>query len=263
MGYFDDLVFNGGGVVPRCHRVLGPHHSENCALKFVLSGRMYFSVDDEERTILEGPTAFWHHPRHFYHYGPVDEAGWYHHWLAFRGPRAQRLLEEGFLPLAKTSYLKVLQPTVFAGTLVEIIDIVCAGDARRHGQAVLLLERLLQILTEQLSQGTRVSPHCEHIARIAQEVREQPCCAYDFRRIARATNLSYSHFRRLFRQETGRPPHNYLLFCRMQKAACELQAGNRQIKAIGLEAGYEVPAHFSRAFRRQIGTSPEQFRETL
>jgi AraC-like DNA-binding protein len=73
--------------------------------------------------------------------------------------------------------------------------------------------------------------------------------------------LSYSHFRRLFRRFAGCSPHEYLLRCRMRRAARDLRDTGRQVKDVAAEAGYDDPAQFCKLFRKKIGLSPGRFRQ--
>jgi AraC-like DNA-binding protein len=85
----------------------------------------------------------------------------------------------------------------------------------------------------------------------------------DFESLATNLHLSYSHFRRLFRRHIGKSPHDYLLLCKMQRAARDLQRSGRQVKDVAYEAGYDDPAQFSKLFKKKIGLSPQQFRDAM
>jgi len=76
-------------------------------------------------------------------------------------------------------------------------------------------------------------------------------------------HLSVSHFRRLFQRLLGRPPHDYVLLCRMLAAAELLRDPGLQIKEAAARAGYDDPAQFSRAFKQQLGVAPSAFRAGL
>jgi PAS domain S-box-containing protein len=99
--------------------------------------------------------------------------------------------------------------------------------------------------------------------QVALAMRSDPYGTFDFRSEARRLNLSYSHFRRLFKAHTGYPPYDYLLMWRMRTAAQALQDGTRPIKAIAREAGYDNPGDFSRMFRKKMGISPQEYRDSV
>lgn len=108
-------------------------------------------------------------------------------------------------------------------------------------------------------------PHGYHdsdIEQIAREVRADPCADHDFREAARRCHVSYGYFRRLFREHTGRPPYDYMLLWRMRRAARALRDLDKPIKAVAREIGYSEPRQFSRMFKKQMGMTPTQYRES-
>lgn len=73
--------------------------------------------------------------------------------------------------------------------------------------------------------------------------------------------LSRFHFHRLFRQVTGMTVGHYIRLARLKRASLQLLFNRRrQITDIALEAGFEFPESFTRAFRRVYGQAPSLFR---
>ncbi|SNB45325.1 AraC family transcriptional regulator [Geobacter sp. DSM 9736] len=80
--------------------------------------------------------------------------------------------------------------------------------------------------------------------------------------MARIAAMSTAHFSRVFRQETGHPPLEYLIRLRLQKARLLLLAGNENITAIGLRCGFATPSHFATCFQQHYATTPSEYRRT-
>ena len=59
----------------------------------------------------------------------------------------------------------------------------------------------------------------------------------------------------LFREATGLPVRNYLLWRRLLEATARLQAGEG-VTATAHATGFADAAHLSRSFRRMIGAAP-------
>ena len=55
----------------------------------------------------------------------------------------------------------------------------------------------------------------------------------------------------------------YLTRWRMQLAASRLAAGAAPVSAVASEVGYESEAAFCRAFKREFGVPPAQYRKRL
>jgi AraC-like DNA-binding protein len=74
--------------------------------------------------------------------------------------------------------------------------------------------------------------------------------------------LSVSHFRKLFRETHGESPRDMQNRALMQKA-CELVLHSSwSITEIAYQLGFSTVHNFSRAFRREIGVSPQGYRRT-
>jgi AraC-like DNA-binding protein len=74
--------------------------------------------------------------------------------------------------------------------------------------------------------------------------------------------MSYTWFRRMFRQYTGLAPAQYIAQLKIQKAKELLSITTKTVKEIALELGYESIDYFSTQFRKQTGQTPTQFRAT-
>ncbi len=262
MNYFEDLQFVSADILKRY-----THHIDKCytdifTVEFMRSGSMYHGIDGAPPEQLTRPAVFWHHPAHRYQYGPLTAGGgWHHHWVSFRGSRAKRLLENGFMKLSPRGFVDAAQPLAVAKIFEQLKQKATQPVAQTHAEGVVLLEQLLCLLMEQARSGEE--PWREKITALSSLIQQNAFVRYDFEKEARRAGLSYSHFRRLFRQCIGRSPHDYLLLCRMQAAAEALKEFHRPIKEIAFEAGYDDPAQFSKLFRAKIGLSPKRFRETL
>lgn len=79
---------------------------------------------------------------------------------------------------------------------------------------------------------------------------------------ARAHELSPFHFLRLFARVLGVTPHQYVLRCRLRRAARLLADDEtRAVTDIALDAGFQDLSNFVRTFHRAAGVSPRGFRK--
>jgi transcriptional regulator GlxA family with amidase domain len=213
--------------------------------------------------ILDRPVAFWHHPRHRYQYGAIDARGWDHHWVQVSGPRARRLIEEALMPIARDFYVPVQAPHLLAQEFRELITILESHEPRRHPDAVARLERIVALIVECGTVPVDGRRRHAGIEALAETVREHPETDYAFETEARRLHLSDSHFRRLFRRQIGQAPTEFLLSCRMRKAAVALQKAEAQVKSVADALGYDDPAQFSKLFKKKIGVAPAHYRDAF
>ena len=264
MGYFDDIRFIGGDVHPVCRSRIAHSFPSTFNLQLVLSGRMYFQVNNGTRNILDSPSLFWHHPGPVYRYGPADGDGWYHNWFSFCGKRGRQIMRNGFSLLSPEGYVNLHRVEEVKEIFQRIVNCIRNSYPEDHSEAVVLLEQLLCVLeSEKKQQYLKESPYTILFKELTDRIHQYPERAYDFDKTAGSFSLSYSHFRFLFRKYSGRSPHDYLLFCRMLKAAEKLRYPNVQVKETAIELGYDDPAQFSKLFKSQIGVSPLQYRQAV
>src|SRR5579863_4835894 len=83
------------------------------------------------------------------------------------------------------------------------------------------------------------------------------------RELAALAGVSVRHFERAFRQSTGVSPHAYVLDRRLRMGRDLLiNHPDLPIEHIGVRLGFSSSSHFSSAFRRQTGLTPQNFRKT-
>jgi AraC-like DNA-binding protein len=78
--------------------------------------------------------------------------------------------------------------------------------------------------------------------------------------LAVEVGMSRSVFAERFTALVGQPPMHYLTLWRMHVAAQQLREGHSSVAQVAFAVGYDSEAAFSRAFKRQFGTSPGTWR---
>lgn len=74
--------------------------------------------------------------------------------------------------------------------------------------------------------------------------------------------ISPYYLSRLFKRIEGITFMDYLLNCRLDKAKLLLLTTNETIKVIAINCGYNEPNSFRRMFKKKIGVSPSDYRES-
>ena len=261
MDCYSDLNFVAADALSHCLVGINSRRADFYNLHFVLSGQMELGIDDKPRAVLSQPTLFWRHPRCSYQFGPVDVEGWHHFWVTFRGARAQRLMEKGFIPLSPKGYAPVLQATQMQEEFGSLIELVRRNKSQEHPRAVALLESILAIAWEdKLSGQKRVHPEYKAIAEAINHLQKNLYQEPDWNWLSQKAGMSYSKFRRLFRELEKDSPHDYFLRCRMRASAELLRNTDLSIKDIAYRFGYDDIGQFSKLFKQKIGVPPSQFR---
>lgn len=77
--------------------------------------------------------------------------------------------------------------------------------------------------------------------------------------LAKQVNMSESHFIRLFKNETGTTPIEYLVKLRIEKAKKLLKSNKKNITEVSLLCGFNSSSHFSSSFLKHEKISPSDY----
>lgn len=194
-------------------------------------------------------------------YGADESRPWTIPWVHIKGESIPMLLAE----LGVTQ----LQPVVYLGDNPELMALFEELlDVMEHGYTASRLLYASHILTHLL--GLMIWDHqrnwrgnlnadqkvVQSIAYMKQHL-EQPATAASFAALA---SLSESHYRSLFKRQTGYAPMDYFIRLRMHKACQLLDTTDLSVKEIATAVGYDDPLYFSRVFKGVIELPPTQYR---
>jgi len=102
---------------------------------------------------------------------------------------------------------------------------------------------------------------CRHpVVEAAENALKQGRHRWQIDDLARETGLSSSHFRSIFRRETGLSAGQWLTRMRMIEARRLLRESPWPVKQIASTIGYSDVVAFHRAFKRSTGETPAAYR---
>ncbi|MGR4864468.1 AraC family transcriptional regulator [Caulobacter sp. LARHSG274] len=84
----------------------------------------------------------------------------------------------------------------------------------------------------------------------------------DLETVSRIAAFSKFHFHRQFTATFELSVHRYVQLARMKRASHRLAMNSQSVTDIAMDAGYDAPDAFARAFRRRLGQSPSSFRKS-
>ena len=200
-------------------------------------------------------------PGEWHSYHPSQRTGWYEYWIGFTGPDIDRKVASGFLnprrPLFNVGYHEEIinlyklaletahkQETGFQQILAGIVNLLLGFAYAEHKQTVL---EDMQV-AEQLNRAKIIMQDNFNKNLSCQEIAARIC-------------MSYSRFRRLFRQYAGFAPAQYLLELKINKSKELLTNTALTCQEIAFESGFEYASHFSIAFKKKTGITPNQYRD--
>lgn len=237
-------------------RVLGEYQ-----LLYLLEGEGFFrSTTCGEQKLKQGD-IFLLFPGEWHSYGPLPGSGWKSFWIGFKGKNMDDRVENGFLSPQK--------PIYHVGYSAEIISLFktalqTAMEEAAYSQQLMagIVNHLIGLMysLERNIQLNRNHAHVEMINRARLEIRENLEEDLSIQQLAEKMGVSYSNFRKLFKDYTDISPALYQQDLRLQRAKELLSTTSMSIKEIAYRLRFESPDYFSSKFRAKTGLKPSDFR---
>ncbi len=81
--------------------------------------------------------------------------------------------------------------------------------------------------------------------------------------LAEVACFSEFHFHRIFTAFTGESLHSHIRRLKLERAANSLYNPGNEITDLAFQAGYQTPASFTKAFKKEFGKTPTAFRNSV
>ncbi len=227
-----------------------PPHNE--IIEIVTNGVVYFEEDGADRKLGCG-AMFWHFPGDETIHRTDAETPYECLALNFRSARpVRRAPRLSIIPDHLRT--KELCQELLWGYHNEAVDRTILGNYAYHR---LLWEAHLG--TVKNTATPRPSALEAALAFLEAEFKRPEVGVAD---LARAAALSEPRLHVLFRDYQQQTPHGALTARRIQEAKLLLSGSSRNIKALSEECGFANVETFYRAFKKSVGITPHQFRES-
>jgi AraC-like DNA-binding protein len=106
----------------------------------------------------------------------------------------------------------------------------------------------------------RNQAHVDMVNRARLEIREHLESSLTIQQVAQDLGVSYSNFRKLFKEYTGISPATYQQDLRLQRAKELLSTTDMSVKEIAYRLNFESPDYFSAKFKAKTGRRPSELR---
>ncbi len=154
-------------------------------------------------------------------------------------------------------------------------EMIAENEANQVGKYFMLKSHLMQILLLIIREITEVEDSTQNrcnfesynksyaVKKIINYLNENYESKISLDQIAHNMYLSPVYISKIFKEETGESPINYLIKIRLEKAR-DILLGDEggSIKNIANSVGYDDVYHFSKLFKKYYGTSPLYYKKT-
>jgi AraC-like DNA-binding protein len=219
-----------------------------------------FDSEFSGEVAVEAGSVFLVFPKVWHRYRPDRETGWSEYWVEAGGPMLESAVRRAGMNAA-SPVMRVGHDDALLRCFLNIADTIQREDP---GFEAIIGIRSLEIVARirslmMIARSTGVTTP-EQIVRQAQlSMRENLGGAVDLQNLARQLGVSYSSFRRVFKDETGRAPGEYFIEMKINRAR-QLLMADMGIQEVADLLGFDSPHYFSRLFKARAGVTPGSLR---
>lgn len=206
-------------------------------------------------TIMVTFPGVWHR------YRPKLSTGWVENYIGVQGNIADKIFSHPFLDP------KI--PLLTCGLKENIIDcyqqVFDLAQKEKPGFQMIasgivikLVGSLISYIKNKEFKGKAIE---DKIEKCRFYIRQNMSEEIDFKKLAKDIGISYSYFRKMFKNFTDVSPAQYQLHLRIIRAKELLIGTSKSIKEISFETGFQSIYYFSRIFKEKTGLTPSELRK--
>ena len=224
-------------------------------------GEGVFSSAHLPETKIKAGDIFLLFPGEWHSYHPSGTKGWKSYWIGFKGKNIDDRVKAGFLSPEK--------PIYHVGYSNEIIALYEEAYKTAQEEAAFAQQTMAGIVNHligkmySLERNIVLSKDAKHVDMINKarlRIRETLEDTLTIQEIAQELGISYSSFRKLFKEHTGFAPALIQPNLKLQRAKEMLSTTDESINDIAYRLNFESPDYFSAKFKNQTGMKPSDFR---
>lgn len=230
-------------------------------LHYITEGGCIFQSEHHEPVELHEGNIFLLFPGEWHTYHPLPDTGWKSYWIGFQGRNMSDRLRAGFFQVGK--------PTLYIGYSTEVIHLYIMALDTAKTESANYQQILAGIVNQLIGQMyalerniilDRVHKRADLVARAQLRIREALESKLTIQDVAEELGMSYSNFRKLFKEYTATSPATYQQELRLQRAKELLTATTLSVKEIAYRLNFDSPDYFSAKFKMKTGRKPSQYR---
>ncbi len=237
------------------------HTPAHYSIHFILEGAGVYYIGDKQYHLHAGQ-GFMLFPNVPCRYTADSDTPWKYIYVSFVGAGCTNLLYYAGISGDKPVFDYELDEEI----RIELHSMVYAGrDMRRKGYDVtgyfmLIISHLIFAHRNRVK-NNMLSQHCVETAVLyIEDNYSNKVCIQD---MADYLGIDRTYLYRLFKQELGVSPTQYLLSYRLERAEVMLKYAEIPICDIAVACGFFDQSHFSRAFSQRYDMSPTKYRKTV
>lgn len=227
---------------------------------YITKGRGVFASENTpEKPLCRGRLIVLF-PGQWHTYHPYRQTGWNEYYIGFEGPVIDNLMKNGFLS-KDNQVLEVGLNEELVSLFSRALEIVEADKiSSQQYLAGIVLHMMGMILSVSKNKIFEIGDIDQKIEQAKIIMNENVFNNIDPEELAMRLNISYSWFRKVFRDYTGYAPAKYFQELKLRKAKQLLLSTSQSVKEISFMLAYKSTEHFFASFKKRTGFTPLEYR---
>lgn len=229
-------------------------------LVYITKGRGLFSSETTpEKQVCRGRLMVLF-PGQWHTYHPYLQTGWNEYYIGFEGPVIDNLVKNGFLS-EEQQVLEVGLNEELVSLFSRALEIAEADKiSSQQYLSGIVLHMIGMILSISKNKIFEISDVDQKIEQAKIIMDEHVFGNIDPEELAMKLNISYSWFRKVFKDYTGYAPAKYFQELKLRKAKQLLVGTSQSVKEISFMLDYKSTEHFFSLFKKRTGFTPLEYR---
>lgn len=198
-------------------------------------------------------------PGEWHSYHPLPHTGWKSYWIGFRGKNMDDRVRAGFLspekPIYHVGYSSVIEE-LYRSAYQQAVEEAAYSQQVMAGLVNHLIGKMYSL--ERNIEFNKNQAQVDMINRARMLIRKALESNLTIQQVAEELGVSYSNFRKLFKEYTGLSPATYQQELRLLRAKELLSTTDMTVKEIAYRLNFESPDYFSAKFKAKMGCKPSE-----
>lgn len=222
-------------------------------------GGVFSSESTPEKQMCKGRLVLLF-PNQWHTYHPDVATGWDEYYIGFEGPVIDEMMRNAFYS-KEQQLLEVGLNEELAALYSRALEIAETDKiSSQQYLAGIVLHMLGMILSVSKNKIFEAGGAEQKIEQAKIIMNEHVFTDIDPEEIALKLNVSYSWFRKVFKEYTGYAPAKYFQELKLRKAKQLLVGTSLSVKEISYQLNYTSAEHFFSLFKKHTGLTPFKYR---
>lgn len=229
-------------------------------LLYIANGKAHFLINGNKIEAEKGSVIL---------YSPKDSQEYIYYldenpdiyWIHFSGSDPQKIIDDSNIIFKRK--INILKRHDYIIIMDKIIQEIQKKEIDYLNMCNLYIKQLFLLIKRSTDENTyinnNINKEIQNILDSFEENYNKPLFIAEY---AKNHNISICWLIKLFKQQVGITPKDYLINIRLNKAKELLITSEYTINEIAEIVGYEDALYFSRLFKKRIGMSPTQYKNS-